>query len=406
MTSPANAVGTADVVIVGGGIVGLATAYALLQQRPGVQVTLLEKESELATHQTGRNSGVIHSGVYYVPGSAKARYAKLGSEAMYAFARKYGIAVEQCGKAIVATSLAEIEPLAKLEKRAAENGLEAQRLSPAELKEREPHVSGIAALWIPITGIVDYVGVCETLRSLAVEGGAQILTGAEVVGISESSSQVTVTCADGTEVAAKVLVNCAGLYSDRIARLAGLDPEVQILPFRGEYFELIPTRRSLVKGLVYPVPDPAYPFLGVHLTRGVHGGVHVGPNAVLALAREGYKLLEINAKELGQTLTYPGFWRFARKHWRMGATEYHRSISRRSFVEALQKLVPEVELNDLEPAPAGVRAQAVRKNGQLVDDFLFVDSPRSVQVLNAPSPAATASLPIGSEIATRALARL
>ncbi len=396
----------ADVVVVGGGIVGLASAHAILQQRPDCRVILLEKESKLATHQTGRNSGVIHSGVYYAPGSAKATYAKAGSEAMFAFARKHGIAVEQCGKAIVATSEQELGPLAKLERRAADNGLEAHRLTPAELREREPHVAGIAALWLPSTGIIDYVAVCETLRELAIDAGAEIRPRAKVVGINESASEVVVACADGAEVRGRVLVNCAGLYSDRVARLAGLAPDVQILPFRGEYFELARSRRHLVRGLVYPVPDPAYPFLGVHLTRGVHGDVHAGPNAVLAWAREGYRLFDVNTRELGQTLSYPGFWRFARQHWRMGATEYRRSFSRRAFVTALQRLVPEVELADLEAAPAGVRAQAVRRNGQLVDDFLFVDSPRSVHVLNAPSPAATASLPIGREIAGRVLARL
>ena len=395
-----------DVAIVGGGIVGLATAHSLLQQRPGSRVLLLEKEPRLAAHQTGRNSGVIHSGVYYAPGSAKATMAKRGAEAMYAFAREYGIAVEQCGKAIVATSEGELEALARLERRAADNGLEAQRLTAAELREREPHVTAVAALWLPATGIIDYVAVCDTLRTLVVEAGGLVRTGAQVVGINEAAREVSVVCGDGTEVRALALVNCAGLHCDRIARLAGLAPEVQILPFRGEYFELTPQRRYLVKGLVYPVPDPAYPFLGVHLTRGVHGGVHAGPNAVLALAREGYRRSDASARDLKQTLAYPGFWRFARKHWRMGATEYHRSLSRAAFVAALQKLVPEIQRADLEAAPAGVRAQAVRRDGRLVDDFLFADSPRSVHVLNAPSPAATASLPIGQEVAARALARL
>ena len=332
--------------------------------------------------------------------------AKRGAESMYAFAREYGIAVEQCGKAIVATSEGELEALARLERRAADNGLEAQRLTAAELREREPHVTAVAALWLPATGIIDYVAVCDMLRTLVVEAGGLVRTGAQVVGIKEAAREVSVVCGDGTEVRALTLVNCAGLHCDRIARLAGLAPEVQILPFRGEYFELTPQRRYLVKGLVYPVPDPAYPFLGVHLTRGVHGGVHAGPNAVLALAREGYRRSDASARDLKQTLAYPGFWRFARKHWRMGATEYHRSLSRAAFVAALQKLVPEIQRADLEAAPAGVRAQAVRRDGRLVDDFLFADSPRSVHVLNAPSPAATASLPIGQEVAARALARL
>jgi L-2-hydroxyglutarate oxidase len=398
--------GRRDVAVIGGGIVGLATAYAIVRSRPGVRLTVLEKEDRLAAHQSGRNSGVIHSGVYYTPSSAKARLAKIGSASMYAFAREHGIPVEQCGKAIVATSEPELESLAKLEERAAENGLEATRLTPSALRDKEPNVVGLAALWLPTTGVVDFGAVCDRLRALITAAGAEVRTNAAVKRIREGTSEVIVDCEDGYRVRAQTLANCAGLYSDRIARIAGLMPDVQILPFRGEYFELVPDRRHLVRGLIYPVPNPAYPFLGLHLTRGVDGAVHAGPNAVLALAREGYGPLEVNVKDVGQMLSFPGFWRFARRHWRMGVSEYARSLSRDRFVCSLQRLVPAVQVADLVPAQPGVRAQAVRRDGQLVDDFLFAETRLSVHVLNAPSPAATASLPIGAEIGRRITCRL
>ncbi len=395
-----------DVVIVGGGIVGLATARALVQRRPGLSVALLEKESGLAQHQTGRNSGVVHSGIYYPPGSLKARYAMAGLEFLSSYCPERGIAYERCGKVIVATDESERGRLDALERRAAQNGIPVQPLDRAALAEREPNAAGVAALLVPATGIVNYRGVCQAYRADAEAGGAEIVVGAEVVAVSEAGGSVTVVSNGTAERTARLLVNCAGLQSDRVARLAGLRPMARILPFRGEYYELVPERRGLVKHLVYPVPDPSFPFLGVHLTRDVHGGVHAGPNAVLALAREGYLKSSVQAREVAEMLRFPGFWRLARKHWRTGAGEYRRSIMRSAFVAGLQKLVPEVLAEDLVPAPAGVRAQAVLPDGSIVDDFLIEESLHGLHVLNAPSPAATASAPIGAELAARALARL
>jgi L-2-hydroxyglutarate oxidase len=299
-----------------------------------------------------------------------------------------------------------LAPLERLYERAIQNALEVHRLDAAGVREREPHCAAVAGLFLPITGIVDYTEVCQTLRRKVEAAGGEIRLNSKVAAITDDGSEIVVECENGPRLRSRVLVNCAGLYSDRIAQLAGVQTEVQILPFRGEYFELVPQAGSLVRGLIYPVPDPNYPFLGVHLTRGIDGHVHAGPNAVLAFAREGYRFGDIKPKELAATLRYPGFWHFARRHWRMGAGEYARSLSRRRFVAALQRLVPEISAADITPAPAGVRAQAVRSDGRLVDDFLFAETPRSVHVLNAPSPAATASLPIGEEIAHRALDRL
>ncbi len=398
-----------DAVIIGGGIVGLSTAMALASSQPGLDILLLEKEPDLALHQTGRNSGVIHSGVYYAPGSLKAQYATGGSQEMYRFAAEHGLPVEQCGKVIVAVDESELGQLAKLEARAKDNGIEARRLSAAELKEREPHVSAVASLLVPITGIIDYTAVSHTYRKLAVDAGAVVRTGARVVAIRDragAAGGVTVETETGSPIHAKVLVNCAGLQSDRVAAMAGVTPPAQILPFRGEYFELAPGRRDLVNHLVYPVPDPSFPFLGVHFTRGIDGGVHAGPNAVLALEREGYRTFDVDRHDLGEVLRYPGFWKLAKKHWKTGAGEYTRSLSKRAFVRRLRRLVPDLQIHDLEPAPAGVRAQAVLPNGGLVDDFLIADGPHSVHVLNAPSPAATASLPIGRHVCDLAVAKL
>jgi len=395
-----------DVVIVGGGIVGLATARALVQRRPGLSVALLEKESGLAQHQTGRNSGVVHSGIYYPPGSLKARYAMAGLEFLSSYCPERGIAYERCGKVIVATDESERGRLDALERRAAQNGIPVQPLDRAALAEREPNAAGVAALLVPATGIVDYRGVCQAYRADAEAGGAEIVVGAEVVAVSEAGGSVTVVSNGTAERTARLLVNCAGLQSDRVARLAGLRPVARILPFRGEYYQLVPERLGLVKHLVYPVPDPSLPFLGVHLTRDVHGGIHAGPNAVLALAREGYLKSSVQAREVAEMLRFPGFWHLVRQHWRTGAGEYRRSIMRSAFVAGLQKLVPEVRAEDLVPAPAGVRAQAVLPDGSIVDDFLIEESLHGLHVLNAPSPAATASAPIGAELAARALARL
>jgi L-2-hydroxyglutarate oxidase len=391
-----------DVLVIGGGIVGLSTAYAITRSAPGTRVTVLEKEQGPARHQTGRNSGVIHSGIYYRPGSLKARYAVKGAAEMVKFCAEYGIAHAVTGKLIVATEQAELPRLHALVQRGRENGIPVRELGPAQIMEYEPEVRGLAAIHVGTTGICDFVGVA---RQLAEASGADIRYGARVVRVDRRPELgVAVRTADGDIVRARVLVNCAGLHCDEVARLTGDEPGMRIVPFRGEYFTL--ARPELVKGLVYPVPDPAFPFLGVHLTRGIDGGVHIGPNAVPALAREGYGWGVVRPRELGATLAWPGSWRIARRHWRYGAGELRRSVSRAAFADAVRRLLPAVEVGDLVPSAAGVRAQAVLRDGTLVDDFLIKEGPRTVHVLNAPSPAATASLPIGREVARRALGAL
>ncbi|MDT3395547.1 L-2-hydroxyglutarate oxidase [Streptomyces sp. B1866] len=395
-----------DVLVVGGGIVGLSTAYALTRAAPGTRVTVLEKEDAPARHQTGRNSGVIHSGIYYRPGSLKARFAVQGSAEMVKFCVEHGIAHEVTGKLIVATERAELPRLHALVQRGREHGLPVRELGPAQISEYEPRVRGLAAIHVGTTGVCDFTAVAAKLAGLARDAGAVVRYGAEVRAVGRRPEAVAVRTAGGAVLRARALVNCAGLHCDQVARLAGDDPGMRIVPFRGEYYELAPARADLVRGLVYPVPDPAFPFLGVHLTRGVHGEVHIGPNAVPALAREGYAWHTLRPRELAGTLAFPGSWQIARRHWRYGAGELRRSLSKRAFTEAVRRLLPEVTADDLIPAPAGVRAQAVLRDGTLVDDFLFAQSPRVVHVLNAPSPAATASLPIGREVARRVLLAL
>lgn len=390
-----------DVLVIGGGIVGLSTAHALSRLAPGTRVTVLEKEAGPARHQTGRNSGVIHSGIYYRPGSLKARFAVRGAAEIVKFCAEYGIAHEVTGKLIVATDREELPRLHALVQRGRENGIPVRELGPAQIAEYEPEVRGLAAIHVGTTGIVDYGQVAA---QLAESSGAEIVYGGAVDLISRRPAGVAVRTTAGTVVRSRVLVNCAGLQCDRIARLAGDEPGMRIIPFRGEYYDL--ARPSLVRGLVYPVPDPAFPFLGVHLTRGIGGGVHVGPNAVPALAREGYGWGTASPRDLADELAWPGSWRMAARHWRYGAGEIRRSLSKRAFTEAVRRLLPEVSSADLVPAAAGVRAQAVLRDGTLVDDFLIREAPRTVHVLNAPSPAATASLPIGREVARRALAAL
>ncbi|WP_202515080.1 L-2-hydroxyglutarate oxidase [Streptomyces sp. SID161] len=388
-----------DVLVIGGGIVGLSTAYAITRAAPGTRVTVLEKEPGPARHQTGRNSGVIHSGVYYRPGSLKARYAVRGAAEMVKFCAEYGIAHAVTGKLIVATEREELPRLHALVQRGRENGIPVRELGPAQISEYEPEVQGLAAIHVATTGVCDFVGVA---RELARASGAEIRYGARVVRVDRRPGLgVAVLTAAGDVVRGRVLVNCAGLHCDEVARLTGDDPEVRIVPFRGEYYEL--ARPELVRGLVYPVPDPAFPFLGVHLTRGIDGGVHIGPNAVPALAREGYGWGVVRPRELAGTLAWPGSWAIARRHWRYGAGELHRSVSRAAFLKAVRRLLPGVAATDLVRAPAGVRAQAVLRDGTLVDDFLIREGAQAVHVLNAPSPAATASLPIGREIGRRAL---
>ncbi len=391
-----------DVLVVGGGIVGLSTAYAITRAAPGTRVTLLEKEAGPARHQTGRNSGVIHSGIYYRPGSLKARYAVKGAAEMVKFCAEYGIAHAVTGKLIVATERAELPRLHALVQRGRENGIPVRELGAAQIGEYEPEVRGLAAIHVGTTGVCDFVGVA---RQLGQASGAEIRYGAQVVRVDRRPERgVAVLTARGDVVRARALVNCAGLYCDEVARLTGDEPGMRIVPFRGEYYEL--ARPELVRGLVYPVPDPAFPFLGVHLTRGIDGGVHIGPNAVPALAREGYGWGVVRPWEVAGTLAWPGAWALARRHWRYGGGELRRSVSKKAFTAAVRRLLPAAEEDDLVRAAAGVRAQAVLRDGTLVDDFLIKEAPRTVHVLNAPSPAATASLPIGREVARRALAML
>lgn len=380
-------------VVVGAGIVGLAIAHRIIQDRPDARVTVLEKEARPATQQTGHNSGVIHAGVYYRPGSLKAELCRAGRASMVDFCEQHDIPVQVCGKLIVATSPAELPRLHALHERAVANGLPVRLITPEEAREYEPAVSCVAALHVASTGIVDFSAVCVRLVELIEAAGAEVRMGARVTGVVRSGDEQVVRTTAG-DVPADVLVNCAGLHADRVARLAGVTPRVRIVPFRGEYHELRPERRDLVRGLIYPVPDPQFPFLGVHLTRMIHGEVHAGPNAVLALAREGYTWLRIEPRAVAELATYPGLWRLARQHLRYGLAEVQRSVSKRRFAASLARLVPELTEADLVPAEAGVRAQAITPDGSLVDDFLIETADRQVHLLNAPSPAATSSLEI------------
>jgi L-2-hydroxyglutarate oxidase len=388
---------SSDVLVVGGGIVGLATAYQLSLRYPQRHVVVLEKEPCLAMHQSGRNSGVLHSGIYYKPGSVKAQTCRRGKALMQAFCERESIPYEICGKVIVATHEREIPTLHTLWERGQANGVQCEIISVERLRELEPYAAGISAIYVPEAGIVDFRAVCERLAQRIREGNGEVLTLVRVLGIRETSAEVVVHTTHG-EFAARYLVNCAGLYSDYLARTSGLTPPARIVPFRGEYFLLKEEARSLCRSLIYPVPDPRFPFLGVHFTRTITGEVECGPNAVLAFAREGYRKTSIHLRELWQTLTYPGFLRLAWRYWRTGLGEMWRSVNKRAFVHALQRLVPEVRAEHLCPAPAGVRAQAVDRFGRLVDDFLWVDTARMVHVVNAPSPAATASLAIAERI--------
>jgi L-2-hydroxyglutarate oxidase len=389
-------------VVVGGGIVGLATARALLEAEPGAQVVVLEKEPECGRHQSGHNSGVIHSGIYYAPGSLKARLCRAGNRSMAEFCARHAVDHLVCGKLIVATSREELPRLDRLHERGVAQGLAVERLGPAGIRDREPHVAGIAAVWVPETGIVDFADVvAELVRRVATAGG-EVRTSTEVVDLTWRGGRWEVETSSGDLEAAR-LVTCGGLQSDRLARLAGADPRARILPFRGEYQQLVAHRRHLVNGLVYPVPDPQLPFLGVHLTKDIHGGVHAGPNAVLGWRREAYRRGDVELRELGEMLAFPGLWGLARRYWRTALSEQYRSLRKAAFVRALQRLVPEIEARDVAPAGSGVRAQAVAPDGSLVDDFLIVEQDGGTHVCNAPSPAATASLEIGRVITSRLL---
>lgn len=388
-----------EVAVVGGGIVGMATAAELLAR--GRRAVVLEAEAALGEHQTGRNSGVIHSGIYYKPGSFKARLCAEGREAMFAFCEEHGIAHERCGKVIVATRPELVRMLDELERRGRANGLEPVRMSAEEIKEHEPHVSCLAGLFVKETGIVKFRHVLEALAKLVEQRGGEVRRSARVEGIARDAGDFVLRTAAG-EVRAKNLVNCAGLHCDRIARMAGADPDLTIIPFRGEYYDLVEDRRSLCKNLVYPVPDPRFPFLGVHLTRAPDGQVEAGPNAVLAWKREGYAKTDFSLDDVMELLGFRGFWQMASRHMKTAVLEMHRSLSKPAFVRAVQELVPEIRSEDLIPGRAGVRAQAVLPDGTLVDDFRFAEGPGMLHVLNAPSPAATASLAIAKHVATAA----
>lgn len=386
-----------DYTVIGGGIVGLSTAMHLAQHYPHAKTLILEKEASPALHQTGRNSGVIHSGIYYKPGSYKAKFARAGSSSMVDFCREHEIPHEVCGKVIVATQQSELAGLDNLFQRGHQNGLKVTKISRQEINEIEPHVRCLAGIHIPATGITNYRSVSEKYLDLFLEGGGQAMFENEVRRITPHGRAHLIETTRG-EFETKFLINCAGLYSDRVTRLANEDPGAKIVPFRGEYFELIPSKRHLVKTLVYPVPNPDFPFLGVHFTRMIDGSVHCGPNAVLALRREGYKKTDFNMRDFWETISYPGFWKLARKHLGEGMREIYRSLSKAAFVHSLQQLVPDVRAEHLVPCNAGVRAQALLDDGRLVDDFLLVRGHNALHVCNAPSPGATASLEIGKAI--------
>lgn len=387
-----------DVIIVGGGIVGLATGYQLLKLNPKIKLTILEKESEIGYHQTGHNSGVIHSGIYYKPGSLKSINCRRGKNLLLQFCDQYDIPYEMCGKVIVATRKDEINTLNMLHQRGRDNGIKGLlMLSANQLKEYEPHATGLSALFCPETGIINYLRICQKLSDIIQENG-DIITRSKVEKIEERLDQITVITKNA-EYKTRLLINCAGLFSDRLLMFTNTKRQVRIVPFRGEYYMLKKQSLHLVNNLIYPVPDSLYPFLGVHFTRTISGDVEAGPNAVLAWAREGYKKTDINLKEMWDYLSYRGFWRMAAKYWPTALGEYYRSFSKDAFVNALQKLVPEISEDDIESSPAGVRAQALGPNGTLVDDFVINNTSTMIHVVNAPSPAATSSLAIGEHIA-------
>lgn len=389
--------------IIGGGIVGLATARELLKRDPQARICLIEKEAGFGQHQTGHNSGVIHAGIYYQPGSLKAKLCRAGADATKQFCRDHGIPFETCGKLLVATSDLELTRMAALVDRARQNEIEIESVSAARLKEIEPMVSGTGALLVKATGIVDYRQICLAMAEELKAAGVKLLTGARVIAIAEEDSGVTLATDTGERLRAGRLVACAGLQSDRIARLAGLNATHQIVPFRGEYYTLPPEKSAIVKHLIYPIPDPDLPFLGIHLTRMIDGRITVGPNAVLGFAREGYAKGSVRPGDTIAMLGFPGFWKMARKHWRSALTEFRNSVSRAGYLEQCRKYCPSLTLGDLGAPGAGIRAQAILADGTLVQDFLFLTSPRMLHVCNAPSPAATSAMPIAAMIVDKML---
>jgi (S)-2-hydroxyglutarate dehydrogenase len=387
-----------DLVVIGGGIVGLSVARETTLRFPRMRVAVLEKEPRVGSHQSGHNSGVIHSGVYYKPGSMKARACVAGAAAMVEFCREHGVPFQVCGKVIVATSQEELPRLQDLLERGRANGVGGLRmLGLEELREIEPHATGVAALHVPGTGVTDYAKVCEKYAELIGRQGGVVRTSTKVVGIGFRDGGIVIETTGGA-LTAPSAINCAGLFSDRISRMAGETPEVQIVPFRGEYYDLVPERAQLVRALIYPVPDPRFPFLGVHFTRRIHGRVDAGPNAIFAFKREGYRSGDFSLRDTMESLSFPGFWRVAAKHWRSGKDEARRSVSKASFVAGLRRLVPEIEAKDLVPGGSGVRAQAIHRSGALVDDFQFSQSQQMLHLYNVPSPAATASIAIGQTV--------
>ena len=394
-----------DIIIIGGGIVGLATALRIMEQKPGLAILVVEKEAHPAQHQTGHNSGVIHSGIYYKPGSLKAINCIEGYNRLIAFCQAESIPYELCGKLIVATSQQELPVLDMIHHKGQANGLTGLKMLEKEaLKEFEPHVNGIKGIRVPQTGIVDYKLVAQKMAQKLESMGATLHFGEKVLNIKAYGNEGTVVT-DRTWYQGKLVINCAGLYSDKVARMTGAAPNLKIVPFRGEYYELVPEKEHLVKHLIYPVPDPSFPFLGVHFTRMIQGGVEAGPNAVLAFAREGYKKYNINPAELLETLAWPGFQKVAKAYWKTGMGELYRSFSKKAFTKALQKLIPEITEKDLKPGGAGVRAQACERDGGLVDDFVILENKLAINVCNAPSPAATSSLSIGQTVSEKALKR-
>jgi (S)-2-hydroxyglutarate dehydrogenase len=391
-----------DITIIGGGIVGLATALELTKRYPQRKLAILEKEDRLAAHQTGHNSGVIHSGIYYKPGSLKAQTCVAGAKAIIAFCQQHDIPYEICGKVVVATSPAELPRLEELHRRGTANGVEGmEMIGPERLREIEPHATGVRALHVPTTGIIDFPRVAQTYARLIQEKGGDLRLRHELRGIVRTDGGLILETSQES-IHSKFMINCGGLHCDRIARLAGAQPDLQIVPFRGEYYTIAPQRRTLVKNLIYPVPDPAFPFLGVHFTRTIDGLVEAGPNAVLAFAREGYKKSDFDARDLRETLTFSGFRKMARTYWRTGLGEMFRSFSKQAFLAALRRLLPELTLGDLQPGGSGVRAQAISSQGALIDDFMISVTGSALHVLNAPSPGATASLAIGTMIVDKA----
>jgi L-2-hydroxyglutarate oxidase len=389
-----------DLIVIGGGIVGLATGYRFLERFPGKRVTVLEKEPKIGRHQTGRNAGVLHSGIYYRPGSLKAINCRAGKLAMQEFCDREGIKWIQCGKIITATEESELPRMETLLERGAANGVNCRRITPEEIRELEPHAAGIAGIHIPEAGVVDYGQVAQRFADIITSQGSQVVCSARVTGIRRDTNRAIVETVAG-EFPTQQVVNCAGLQSDRITRLSGVKPSAMIIPFRGEFYALRKEANHLINMLIYPVPDPKYPFLGVHFTRRIDGLIECGPNAVLAFAREGYKNTNINLRDMAEVLTYPGFWRLSTRYWKIGFDEMWRSFSKPAFVRALQRLVPDIKSEYLDWAPAGVRAQAVGRDGSMLDDFLIEETDRVVNVENAPSPAATASLNVGKLIVER-----